>query len=123
MANLVVWFDIPVKDLKRATQFYEQVLNLEIEISEEYQMAVLPHSGNDVAGCLVVDKPEVNAPSGKGALLYFNVEGRMADACKKATANGGSILEAAQKIGEHGFRAVIKDSEGNRVALHASTSK
>jgi len=33
--------------------------------------------------------------------------------------NGGKILKPKHQIGEHGFRAVVSDSEGNRVALHS----
>jgi predicted enzyme related to lactoylglutathione lyase len=42
------------------------------------------------------------------------------EAVETARKNGGKVLRARQKIGEHGFRAVIIDSEGNRIALHAS---
>jgi hypothetical protein len=33
--------------------------------------------------------------------------------------NGGKVLQPKHPIGPHGFRAVILDSEGNRVALHS----
>jgi hypothetical protein len=31
------------------------------------------------------------------------------------------VLEAMHAIGPHGFRAVVLDSEGNRIALHSTT--
>jgi len=56
MTDRVVWFDLPVADLDRATKFH-------------------------------------------------------------------AVLKAVESIGPHGFRAVIRDSEGNRVALHSSSDK
>jgi predicted enzyme related to lactoylglutathione lyase len=41
------------------------------------------------------------------------------EAVAAANANGGSILKAKHAIGPYGFCAVIRDSEGNRVALHS----
>jgi predicted enzyme related to lactoylglutathione lyase len=43
-------------------------------------------------------------------------------AVEAARANGGKVLRARQKIGEHGFRAVVIDSEGNRIALHSTVA-
>ena len=73
MANRVVWFDIPVEDLGRAIEFYSKVLNVSVE--EAHGVAVLEHSGNDVAGCLF--KSDDEEPSNRGLLLYFNVSGRL----------------------------------------------
>ncbi len=115
MANRVVWFDIPVEDLGRAIEFYSKVLNVSVE--EAHGVAVLEHSGNDVAGCLF--KSDDEEPSNRGLLLYFNVSGRL-DAAMKAVAQcGGKILKAKEQIGVHGYRTIVLDSEGNRVALHS----
>jgi len=32
---------------------------------------------------------------------------------------GGKILEDTHAIGPHGFRAILLDSEGNRIAVHS----
>jgi len=34
---------------------------------------------------------------------------------------GGRIVEPPRSMGPHGFRAIVVDSEGNRIALHAAT--
>ncbi|HEV3149059.1 MAG TPA: hypothetical protein VGZ24_10465 [Chthoniobacterales bacterium] len=39
---------------------------------------------------------------------------------KAARANGGKVLQDKHQIGPHGFRAIVVDSEGNRIALHSS---
>ena len=49
----------------------------------------------------------------------MNVEGRIQDAVIQAAKHGGKIVKPVHAIGQHGFRAVILDSEGNRIALHS----
>ena len=56
-----------------------------------------------------------------GILVYMNVDGRMQDAVQQVAAHGGKVVEPAHSIGPHGFRALIIDSEGNRLALHSNT--
>jgi predicted enzyme related to lactoylglutathione lyase len=123
MANTVVWFDTPVKDIDRAVRFYSAVLNKPIK-KEEYPgmtLAVLPHEKDEVSGCLVpgCGKPDDPQPSSQGTLLYFSCEGRLDQAVAAAEANGGKVLQARHAIGPYGFRAVVLDSEGNRIALHS----
>ncbi len=115
MANRVVWFDVPVEDLGRATEFYSKVLDIAIE--EAGDVAILEHSGNDVAGTLY--KRDDDKPSASGLLLYFNVSGRMDEAIEAVEQNGGKILQAKEQIGAYGYRAIVLDSEGNRIALHS----
>lgn len=117
--NRAVWFDIPVADLDRAAAFYRAVLNLKVEKSEfdGLSFCVLDH-GDGNGGCLV---PNAEAVSGvAGILVYMNVEGRIRDAVVQAQKQGGSVLEPTRGIGPHGFRAILLDSEGNRIALHSS---
>ncbi|HKX46474.1 MAG TPA: VOC family protein [Planctomycetota bacterium] len=118
--NRCVWFDIPVRDLERADKFYAAVLGIEVSIEDfgGFRFAVLEHDEGN-GGCLV-PRPEWIAP-GQGVLVYLNAEGRLRDAVAKASTHGGQVLEAIEPIGPHGFRAVLQDSEGNRIALHSST--
>jgi predicted enzyme related to lactoylglutathione lyase len=114
--NRIVWFDIPVLDLARATHFYSQVLA--VAFSEEYPgVAVMQHASGDIAGCLF--KSEEQRPSADGIMVYFNVNGRMDEAVAQVTACAGRVVQAPHAIGEFGQRAVVLDSEGNRIVLHA----
>ena len=115
MANRVVWFDIPVADLSRAMEFYSNVLDIKVE--EAHGVGVLEHSGDDVGGCLF--KTEDEKPSASGLLLYFNVSGRLDAAMEAAEQYGGKILKPKENIGQHGYRTIVLDSEGNRIALHS----
>jgi predicted enzyme related to lactoylglutathione lyase len=117
--NRAVWFDIPVADLDRAAAFYRTVLGVRVdkETIGDFSLAVLEHeSGN--GGCLVLNKEEI---ASGGVLIYLNVNGRIRDAVSKVVPNGGSVIEDTHSIGPHGFRAIVLDSEGNRVALHSET--
>ena len=123
MSNRIVWVDIPVLDLERAIGFYSAVLGSTVtkEGGPGFVFGLLPHTGNEVGGCLY-SPGEDNAPSKVGPLVYLNAEGRLAKAVAAVTAQGGRVIQAVHAIGPHGFRAIVLDSEGNRVALHAPTA-
>ena len=115
--NRAVWFDVPVVDLDRAQAFYSAVLGVGVskETFGETSFCVIDHQDGN-GGCLVINPDEV---SEGGVLIYFNADGRIRDALSQAESHGGSIVEPLQSIGPHGFRAIVLDSEGNRVALHS----
>lgn len=121
MANTVCWFDLGVANLERARQFYSKVLNKKLEVMNEhgFTFVVFPHeeNSNDVAGCLV-EIPNFK-PSNTELVIYFDVDGRLQDAVAQVTQHGGQILTPVESIGPWGFRAVITDSEGNKVALYS----
>lgn len=118
--NRAVWFDIPVADLERSVAFYRAMLGVGVEIEGGggFTFGVLEHDEGN-GGCLVPDPDAVNRAG--GVLIYLNVDGRIRDAVAKAKEHGGELLEEIQSIGPHGVRAVVRDSEGNRIALHSHT--
>jgi predicted enzyme related to lactoylglutathione lyase len=119
VANSIVWVDIPVTDLDRATRFYSAVLGGEVQKQEFPGMAIglLPGYDSDVSGCLFIDKDV--SPSANGPLIYLNAQGRLDEAIAAVEPNGGKVLQPKHQIGPHGFRAVVLDSEGNRVGIHS----
>ena len=120
MANLIVWVDIPVKDINRAIDFYNNVLDIAIVKQDlpEVTLGMFPSSENGLSGCLYVDNQPIK--NDVGPLLYFNADGRLDDAVKKASDFGGEILKEKHQIGPYGWRAIVKDSEGNRISLHST---
>lgn len=120
MTNTIVWCDIPVKNLDRAIKFYGSLLGARIEKQsvEGMTFALLPYGTDSVSGCLVTD--EEAKPSTDGPMIYVNCDGRMPVAIASVELNGGKILKARHSIGPHGFRAIVVDSEGNRIALHSN---
>ena len=122
VTNTVVWFDMPVQDLDRSIRFYSAVLGAPIQKQQFSGMsfAVLPHEEAGVSGCLTPKREgDDNKPSDRGPLLYLNCQGRLDEATAAVTPNGGKVLQPRHPIGPYGFRAIVLDSEGNRVALHS----
>jgi predicted enzyme related to lactoylglutathione lyase len=121
VANQIVWVDIPVVDLDRAVKFYSAVLGSPVQKQEYPGMTIglLPgfDAENAVSGCLFTGHD--GQPSDKGILVYLNAQGRLDEAITAVEPNGGKVLQPKHQIGPHGFRAVIHDSEGNRIALHS----
>jgi predicted enzyme related to lactoylglutathione lyase len=120
--NTLVWVDIPVTNLKRAIKYYSAILGVKItkESIPGLEFGLLPHQNQNVSGCLDLNKN--NKPSKKGPLIYLNVDGRHDAAEKAAGKNGGKVLKKRHELGPYGFRTIIVDSEGNRLALHSSKS-
>ena len=118
--NRLVWFDIPVADVERAAGFYRAVLGVDVQVVPmgEAKLGVIEHQ-NGNGGCLVHD-PESISRQG-GILVYLNAAGRIRDAVRQSERLGGRVLEPVTPIGQHGFRAIVQDCEGNRVGLHSPT--
>lgn len=119
MANQIVWIDIPVGDLERAVRFYSAVLGATLPTHEVrgMKLAFLPSAAGEVGGCL--EKSEMLTPGSTGPLIYLNCNGRLEAAIAEVESHGGKVLKPAHSIVPHGNRAIIQDSEGNRVALHS----
>jgi predicted enzyme related to lactoylglutathione lyase len=120
--NRLVWFDIPVADLERSRAFYQAVLGIPVqrEKSGDFDFCVLDHKDGN-GGCLVLEPDGI---TGKGGILcYLNVDGRIREAVAQVGRLGGKVLEPTHAIGPHGFRALVLDSEGNRVALHSMSDR
>jgi predicted enzyme related to lactoylglutathione lyase len=47
-------------------------------------------------------------------------DGRIRDAVAQVERHGGKVMQAVHTIGPHGCRAIVLDSEGNRIALHST---
>jgi len=119
MVNRAVWMDIPVVDVPRAAAFYAAVLGVPVhqDTYDGTPFAVLHHEDGN-GGSLIPRPDEVGRG---GILVYFNVDGRIRAAVREATARGGQVLSDVHPIGPHGFRAIVVDSEGNRIALHSAS--
>jgi uncharacterized protein len=117
--NTICWTDIPVSNLDRAIDFYSAVIGTPVvrQSMQGNDFGLLPHAQDNVSGCLV--QAQDNKPSEHGPLVYLSVEGRLDEAIQAVCKGGGAVLKDKHPIGPYGFRAVIRDSEGNRIALHS----
>ena len=116
-ANIGAYFEIPVVDMERAINFYESLLETELERGtiHEYEMAFFPyeHNGVGISGALA--KGDVYKPSNDGIFLYLQIED--IDAIISKAVNLGSEVLLEKTEAESCFVAEIKDSEGNRICF------
>ena len=123
--NILTWFEIPILDTQRAKKFYETILDIEMIIRNDgtneavffpYDPNVIQATSGRVTG--VLSKSDKNSPSGKGTLVYINASPDIQNVLDRVEQAGGKIIMPKMKMNA-GFIAVILDSEGNRVGLHA----
>ncbi len=120
MSNAVGWFDIYVQDMARAVQFYEQVLQQQLErlpdpTGETETMAFSTEMTRYGAGGALV-KARHGRPGGGGTLVYFSVTDCAVEAARVVKA-GGKLLRDKTSIGEFGWICLCEDTEGNPFGL------
>jgi uncharacterized protein len=119
--NPVGWFEVYVDDMARAQRFYESVFNVKLQAlgSPVVKMLAFPMKG-DLPGCTgaLVQMPDGGRPTGNGIIIYFSCVDCAAEA-SRAVQNGGKIFKEKFSIGEHGFIALVHDTEGNMIGLHS----
>lgn len=127
-SNPVVWFEIYVQDMQRAKKFYEAMLDIKLEkmtaptAEMNMEMWVFPsdkataQTSYGVCGMLV--KMEDFTSVGSGTIVYFGCKDCAVEASRVAT-NGGTLVKEKMSIGEHGFIALARDTEGNMIGFHS----
>jgi len=124
-SNIVGWLEVPVTDMERAIKFYTAVFDVELTRQKlgPLDMAWFPwvEAGYGTGGSLVY-APDYYKPSMDGTLAYFTAHsGDLANELARVESAGGKVLQGKKQISEeHGFMALIVDTEGNRIALHSS---
>jgi predicted enzyme related to lactoylglutathione lyase len=119
--NVAVWFEIPATDFDRAAGFYETIFatGLKRESFGEQRLAVFPYERPGVGGC-VMEAPKL-AGKDAGTVVYLNCDGRLPEIVGRVVKAGGMLLTPQIDLPEGmGAFFQIRDSEGNRVGLHAA---
>lgn len=134
MTHAISWFELPSSDFDRAVEFYEAVLDDEIDVyspeedeSQDGNAAMFPTEEGEVGG-MIVGMEEYTTDSGAtitytpttdgGPVVYLTVDGDLDDALSRVESAGGETLIPKEPIPEmRGHYAVITDTEGNRVGL------
>lgn len=112
-----LYFEIPAKNLPRATRFYEHTLEITFEQGEidGHPMAFFPQPDSEgICGALVTG--DSYEPSTQGTRVYFRVQD-IARTMTRALHAGGTELYAIKDVGPAGLVAEVKDTEGNRIAF------
>ena len=126
--NPVVHFEIYVSDMKRAKAFYETLFEMTLEKMPQptpemkmdmWSFPMDKETGMSTygAGGMLV-KTDGFSPGRGGTLVYFSCED-CAVLATRAAEHGGSVAQEKTSIGEHGFCALVHDTEGNLIGLHS----
>jgi predicted enzyme related to lactoylglutathione lyase len=116
-----VWFEIPAAELPRAVEFYETVLGLELmpQSLGGQELAIFPRRADSgTTGAVVA--AEGLKPSADGVVVYLNADPQLAQVLARVPKAGGEVLLPRTALPDGmGYFAQIRDTEGNRVGLHA----
>ncbi len=122
--NALNWFEIPAKDISRAKKFYEAIFAIQMQDYPEMmgmKMSGFPAdmTSGKVSGALV--QSQMHIPSEQGAVIYLNAMPDIQKVIDRIVPAGGKIAMPRTQISpEIGYMAFFIDTEGNKVALHAS---
>ncbi|HUR10869.1 MAG TPA: VOC family protein [Flavitalea sp.] len=126
IGNALNWFEIPVNDFDRAKKFYETLFEYQMPENFMGQARMgffLFDFQNARVGGAIVHYPGFHIPSETGSLVYLNCQPDLQPVLDRVEKAGGKLLQQKTRIGPEenlGFWALIRDSEGNRVALHSN---
>jgi predicted enzyme related to lactoylglutathione lyase len=120
MSGRVVHFEIPYDDRDRARDFYNKVFGWEITDMPEsdYTLATSGPSGDQgptepgyINGGMMQREGPFTGPN-----FVVDVE-NIEDALKAVAEAGGSTVSGREPVGDIGFSAYCRDTEGNLVGL------
>lgn len=120
MKSHISIFEIPATEISRAVDFYQAILDINIEKMEfpEMQMGIFPYEGQMVTG--VIMKAEGYKPSADGVTIYLNGGNNLQIILDKVEKNGGKVIvPKSLHADESGYYAIFLDSERNKIGLHS----
>ncbi len=119
--NKVSHFELPADDITRARRFYSDVFGWASNEDPEMQYTMVQTGPTDEQG--VTQEPGfVNGGMRQrdagitSPIITIEVPDIEA-ASEQLEANGGQIIISSQQVGELGFSAYFKDTEGNTIGL------
>ncbi len=125
LGNALNWFEIPVSDFDRAKKFYEALFSYQMPESvmgaSRMGFFLYDFQNGKIGGAIVYNR-DFYRPSDKGSLIYLNCQPDLQLVLDRVDSAGGKILNPKALISTEqnlGYWALIKDTEGNRVALHS----
>lgn len=120
MNTYISIFEIPATDISRAIEFYQAILDMNIEKVEMpgMEMGILPYEEQAVTG--VILKEEGLRPSADGVTIYLNGGENLQTILDRVEKNSGKILiPKTAHADDMGYFAIFLDSEGNKMGLHS----
>jgi len=123
--NVIVWADIPVTDLARASKFYAKVLEMPVNtMPGAGDVAVpgtppAPGQPRPEMSPVAFDLYVGGKPGSAGPTVYLSAKGDFRSILGRVREAGGEVLQEPQDMGPMvGTIAYFKDTEGNRIGVH-----
>jgi uncharacterized protein len=109
---IVVWTEIPVRDVAKAAAFYDKVFGYttSVDTSGPQPMAMLNNTMEGVGASLILGDP---AP---GTILHISLPDALEAGIARAEAAGGKVLTPAVEI-PYGRFVYATDPDGNKIGL------
>lgn len=121
VSGKVVHFEIPADDVERAQDFYRKTFGWEMNAMPDMGYTIvmttksddqgMPAEPGSINGGMLKRSSPVTSP-----VVVVDVTDIDA-ALRKVESSGGSTLQPKQPVGDMGFAAYFKDSEGNVMGL------
>jgi len=117
----VVHFEIPADDVSRAEDFYRQAFGWDVSGMPEMEYTILSTTKTDEQG-RPTEPGAINGGMMKrtepltGPIVVIDVED-IDHTLKQVESLGGSTVSGRQPVGDMGFAAYFKDTEGNTMGL------
>lgn len=123
--SAISWFEIPAKDLDRATKFYETLFDVKLTVMDmpQLKMRMFPVEDmmNSISGAVVYSEEFYKPSATDGVLIYLNANPDVQLILDKVEEAGGKIALPKTEISPaYGYMALIIDTEGNRIGLHSA---
>jgi predicted enzyme related to lactoylglutathione lyase len=118
--NALSWFEIPSVDIARAARFYGAIFEKPFGVDDFRGEPVMVFSYAGGVGGAVVQRRGFT-PAAHGTLVYLDANGRLDETVALVPEHGGTVVVPITALPrDMGRYAVIRDSEGNHIGLHAS---
>jgi len=113
------WIELPAIDIERARDFYATVFGHEpTPVNDDGTRAITVIPGGPTVS---LNQTAGFEPATHGPLPVFDVDEPLSPVVQRALAAGARVVEPPAQRGEHGWFALVADSEGNRGYLHSAT--
>ena len=119
-SNPVRWFEIYVQDMERAKAFYQSVFGVTLSRlnSPDMELWAFPMAMERSGASGALLRMPGFPSGGNSTLVYFGCEDCAIEAGRVVGA-GGRVEREKTSIGEYGFMALARDTEGNLFGLHS----
>lgn len=112
-------FEIPADDEGRAKRFYSELFGWSFQETPGFEGYHMFRSGPGESGGAIGKR---GVMTGQSTRQYVSVDS-IDDAVAKVPGLGGEVVQSKTQVGEMGYSATVRDSEGSEIGLWQDTSQ